>query len=282
MWKFPKTLPASISLEHLPMTETDLKQLCLDWDDLGFPFFRPAVVMDWKTESLPLGKVRLVFDLILTLRFWQSLTFWIFPRWYSRRKEDQLTEILRNNLFSKGKKIKPNSFSHLWKGFWNTPTTLVWMDLGFIKLRMDLDLEPNFFSNAIPLSFDGEKKFYFRTGHLKTIHYRLTKKEFKYPHPKFAEVYIKTRDKHNDESLGKVFYTFLGYLLEKKTDEYLLSYWGFSTTLPDSIRKLIPEEIWNLSKSPNPSLWKEENLSEKELEFRTVYQVSTSSPNHPR
>ncbi|EOQ95293.1 hypothetical protein LEP1GSC195_2295 [Leptospira wolbachii serovar Codice str. CDC] len=282
MRKFPKTLNVSISLEHLPMTETDLKQICLDWEDLGFPFFRPAVVLDWETRTLPLGKSRLDLDLILSLRFWQSLSDWILPKWYSQKKRGQLTGILRNQLLSKDREYKPNSFSERWSRFWNTPLSLTWSHLGFTKLRMDLNLETDFFSNAHPLSFDGEKKFYFRTGYLKTIHYRLTKKEFKMPYPKFAEVYIKTRDKHKDESLGGVFYSFIGYLLEKKGDEYLLPYWGFSSTLPDSIRDLVPEEIWNFTNAPSPLLWKEKNLLGKELEFRTVYQVSTSSPNHPR
>ncbi|EMY68312.1 hypothetical protein [Leptospira vanthielii] len=282
MRKFPKTLPVSISLEHLPMTETDLKQICLDWEVLGFPFFRPAVVMDWKTETLPLGKSRLDLDLILKLRFWQSLSDWILPEWYSRKKAEQLTEILRNQIFSKDRENKPNSLSGLWKRFWNTPLSLIWLDLGFTKLRMDLDLEQDFFSNAIPLSFDGEKKLYFRTGYLKAIHYRLTKKEFKAPYPKFAELYIKTRDKHKDESLGGVYYSFIGYLLEKKSDEYLLSYWGFPSKLANYIRNQVPEEIWNFTNLTKTLLWKEKNLLGKELEFRTVYQVSTSSPNHPR
>lgn len=282
MRKFQKTLPVSISLEHLPMPETNLKQICLDWEVLGFPFFRPAVVMDWKTETLPLGKARMNLDLILTLRFWQSLSDWILPTWYSRKQTNQLTKILRDQVFSKDTKNKPNTFSQVWNRFWTTPLSLIWLDLGFTKLRMDLDLEQDFFSNAIPLSFDGEKKLYFRTGYLKAIHYQLTKKEFKSPFPKFAEVYIKTRDKHNDESLGRVFYRFLGYILEKKSDEYLLPYWGFSSILPDSIRNQVPEEIWNFQRATKPLQWREKNLSGKELEFRIVYPVSTSSPNHPR
>ncbi|TGM59387.1 hypothetical protein [Leptospira vanthielii] len=282
MRKFPKTLPVAISLEHLPMTETDLKQICLDWEVLGFPFFRPAVVMDWKTETLPLGKSRLDLDLILKLRFWQSLSDWILPEWYSRKQTNQLTELLRDQIFSKDRENKPNSLSGLWNRFWNTPLSLIWLDLGFTKLRMDLDLEQDFFSNAIPLSFDGEKKLYFRTGYLKAIHYRLTKKEFKAPYPKFAELYIKTRDKHKDESLGGVYYSFIGYLLEKKSDEYLLSYWGFPSKLANYIRNQVPEEIWNFTNLTKTLLWKEKNLLGKELEFRTVYQVSTSSPNHLR
>lgn len=282
MRKFPKTLPVSISLEHLPIKETDLKQICLGWEDLGFPFLRPAVVMDWKTETLPFSKSRLDLNLILTLRFFQSFRFWILPKWYFQKTKKQLTEITWNQIFSKDRNLESNSFSRHWKRFWNTPLSLVWIHLGFTKLRMELDLEPNYFSNAHPLSFDGEKKLYFRTGHLKTIHYRWTKKEFKAPYPKFAEVYIKTRDKHNDESLGRVFYRFLGYILENKADEYLLPYWGFPSILPDSVRKMIPEEIWKITNSLNTNQWTETNLLGTELEFRPVYQVSTSSPNHPK
>ncbi|MCW7493857.1 hypothetical protein ND861_14935 [Leptospira sp. 2 VSF19] len=282
MRKFPKTLNASISLEHLPMTERDLKQICFDWETRGFSFLRPAVVLDWKTEPLPLGHSRLELESILSLGFWESLYDWFFPKHFFEYKKDNLTKKIRNELFSQKIKTKPNSIWIQWKQIWNSPVSLIWFHLGYIKLRMDLDLEPNLFPNASPLSFEGDKKLYFRTGYLKTIHYRLTKKEFKPPYPKFAEVYIKTRDKHSDESLGKVFYTFLGYLLEKSTDEYLLSYWGFDSTLPESIRTQIPSEIWNFTISPTPSLWKEDHLFEKELEFRTVYPVSTSSQNHPR
>lgn len=280
MRKFPKTLKLLISLEHLPMTETNLKQIGLDWESMGFPFLRPAVVLDWKTEPLALGHSKLELELILSLRFWEGLYFWILPKQFSESKKNHLTESLRNELFSQKRKSKPNSIFHQWKKFGNSPLSLVWMNLGYIKLRMELDLESNLFTNALPLSFEGEKKLYFRTGNLKTIHYLFSKKEFKFPYPKFAEVYIKTRDKHSDESLGKVFYTFLGYLLEKSTDEYLLPYWGFELILPESIRKQIPEEIWNLTNPHAPSLWREDHLFEKELEFRTVYPVSTSSLNH--
>lgn len=282
MRKFPKTIPFLISLEHLPITETNLKQMALDWEGSGFPFLRPAVVLDWKTEPQALSHSSLEIELILSLGFWEGLCGWILPNQFSAFKKNHLTESLRNELFSQKRKTKPISIFYLWKKFGKSPLSLVWVNLGFIKMRMELDLESNFFSNALPLSFEGEKKLYFRIGHLKTIHYLFSKKEFKFPYPKFAEVYIKTRDKHSDESIGKVFYTFIGYLLEKNTDEYLLPYWGFELTLPESIRKQIPEEIWNLTNSPAPSLWREDHLFENELEFRTVYQVSTSSLNHLR
>lgn len=280
MRKFPKTQSVSISLEHLPISETSLKQICLDWEDKGYSYFRPAVVVGWKTEPLPLEKSRLELDLKVTLGFWQGLVAYVRPDWYFQKEKDNLTNILRDQIDSKNKKEKQNFLLELWNRFWKRPISLVWLDLEFIKVRMDLDLESGDLTTAHPLTYDGEKKVYIRRGYLKTIHYRWTKKEFKAPYPKFAEMYIKTRDKHNDKTLGKVYHSFLGYLLEAKSDEYLLRYFGFETLLSDTVRNQIPDQIWNLNRSPIKTQWIEPNLLGKELEFRTVYQVSTSSQNH--
>ncbi|PJZ85400.1 hypothetical protein [Leptospira harrisiae] len=282
MRKIQKTLPIAISLEHLPMTETQLKQICLDWEEDGFSFFRPAVVMDWNTEPKALGKTKLSINLNLSLSFWQSLKHWLTPNRYTQKKLDNLTDILRDFIFLKKRKTIQNGFGFIWNQFWNTPLSIVWMNLGFTKLRMDLRLEEDSLPHSIPIVNSGEKKIYFRTGYLKSIQYRWIKKEFKHPYPKFAEMYVKTRDKHIDETIGKVFYSFLGYLLEKETDEYLLPYFGFRSVLPNTIRNQIPKEIWNVIQPQIQSEWKEENLFENELEFRTVYQVSTSSQNHPK
>ncbi|TGL45147.1 hypothetical protein [Leptospira perdikensis] len=280
MRKFPKTLFVSISLEHLPISETSLKQICLDWEDVGFSFFRPAVVMEWKAEPLPLGKSKLGLNLKLTLRYWQGFMAFVLPNWYFQKEKEKLTDVLRNQIDSKNKKRKQNLLLEIWNHFWKKPISLVWLDLEFIKVRMDLNLESEEFPTALPLSYDGEKKIYLRRGYLKTIHYRWTKKEFKAPYPKFAEMYIKTRDKHNDKSLGKVYHRFLGYLLETKSDEYLLRYFGFESILTDKVRNQIPEQIWNLNSPTIKTKWIEPNLLANELEFRTVYQVSTSSQNH--
>ncbi|TGM23819.1 hypothetical protein [Leptospira meyeri] len=282
MRKIQKTIPIAISLEHLPMTETKLKQICLDWEDQGFSFFRPVVAMDWNTEPRALGKAKLSINLSIPLSFWQSIYHWIFPRSYIQNRQHKLTEILRDAVLFRENKTIPNGFRFLWNQFWNTPISIVWLNLGFTKLRMDLKLEEDSTAPGIPLIYMGEKKFYFRTGYLKSIHYRLIKKEFKFPYPRFAEVYVKTRDKHSDETIGKVFYTFLGYMLEKETDEYLLPYWGLRSVLPNKIRNQIPVDIWKVVHPQIQSEWKEKNLFENELEFRTVYQVSTSSQNHPK
>ncbi|TGK97039.1 hypothetical protein EHQ30_10760 [Leptospira brenneri] len=282
MRKFPKTLPISISLEHLPMPETELKQICLEWEDQRFSFFRPAVVMEWKSTPLPLGKSSLILDLKLSLPFWQGLVAFLLPNWYYQNKKHQLTEILLDQIDSKNKKKNTNLFFKLWNRLWKTPVSIVWLNLGFIKISMNLDLDPKLLPNSHILTYDGEIKLYFRIGYLKTINYQFTKKEFKAPFPKFAEMYIKTRDKHEDKSLGKVYYSFLGYLLETKSDEYLLPYLGFNFTLPNSLRNHVPDEIWNVIDPGIHSLWIEPNLSANELEFRTVYQVSTSSQNHPK
>ncbi|TGK85301.1 hypothetical protein EHQ23_11605 [Leptospira bourretii] len=282
MRKIQKTISIAISLEHLPMSERELKQIYKDWEDQGFSFFRPIVVMDWNTEPKALGKAKLSVNVSIRLSFWQSLYHWIFPKLYTEKKLNKLTEILRDAILFRERKTEPNGFSFLWNQFWKTPLSIVWLNLSYTKLRMDLKLDENSISQSIPLVYTGEKKFYFRTGFLKTIHYRWIKKEFTFPYPKFAEVYVKTRDKHSDESIGRVFYTFLGYMLEKETDEYLLPYFGFRSVLPNKIRNQIPDDIWKVVHPQIQSEWKEENLFEKELEFRTVYQVSTSSQNHPK
>ncbi|TGL87891.1 hypothetical protein EHQ68_00590 [Leptospira congkakensis] len=284
MRKFQKTLFISISLEHLPMTETDLKQFCIEWDDSRFQNLRPTIVLGWKTEPLALGRSRLELEFLVPLRFWNALFLYFFSNWYSRKEKDKLTETIRSYIFYGKNQTKQNFVKELWNDFWNKPISLVWLNLGFTKISMDLELESklNLLPNAHLQSYEGEKKLYFRTGYLKTITYRLTKKVFKTPYPKFAEMYIKTRDKHSDESLGKVYYSFLGYLLETKSDEYLLSYFGFHSTIPESIRNQIPNEIWQTISPQIQSEWMEPNLLGNELEFRTVYQVSTSSQNHPR
>ncbi|TGK87475.1 hypothetical protein EHQ24_02800 [Leptospira noumeaensis] len=282
MRKFPKTLFVSISLEHLPMTEGELKQFCIEWEDSRFQNLRPAVVTRWKTETLALGKSKVDFELIFPLRFWDGLIYFFFPKRYSQKEKGKLTDILRNYILFKEPIEKPKPFKELWIQFWKRPITIVWLNLGFTKLRMELDFIPDLLPNAHPLHFDGEKKLYFRTGYLKTITYRFTKKEFKAPYPKFAEMYIKTKDKHSDQSFGKTYYSFLGYLLETKDDEYLLSYFGLNPILPMSIRKEIPNEIWKIIHPEIQSQWLELNLLGNELEFRTVYQVSTSSQNHLR
>ncbi|TGK47925.1 hypothetical protein EHQ16_00940 [Leptospira kanakyensis] len=282
MRKFPKTLLVSISLEHLPMTETELKQFCIEWDDSRFQNLRPAIVTSWKSEPLAVGRSRLELELLVPLRFWNGLFFYFFPNWYSQKEKYKLIHIIRNYILFKEAKQKPKGFKELWIGFWNRPISIVWLNLGFTKLRMDLDLDSKFLPNAHPLHYEGEKKLYFRTGYLKSITYRLTKKEFKAPYPKFAEMYILTRDKHSDQSLGKTYYSFLGYLLETKADEYLLSYFGLNPILPKSTRDKIPNEIWDLIHPQIQSQWLEPNLLGNELEFRTVYQVSTSSQNHLR
>jgi hypothetical protein len=83
-----------------------------------------------------------------------------------------------------------------------------------------------------------------------------------------------------DKSFGRVYDSLLGYLLETTSDEYLLEYFGLRPLVPNSIRELIPIEIWNQTTPLQNSDWVLTNLNAEELQFRTVYQVSTFSPHH--
>lgn len=284
MWKFPKTYELTISFEHLPMFETQLQEMVLEWETSHFSFLRPFWVLDWKTKPEPLGHSGFSLSLQRELSFFDSIRFFCFPHSFAKEKKDRLTNSLRDKLRGKGitnqsPKEKTSHFEKI-QSYFQEPTELRLKDVTTIQASLQLE------GMVIPLPMrhiqmhEGNSHLVLRMGLLKTIHYRLHSKTFQPPYPKLAECYIQTRDTHKDKSFGNVYYSFLGYFLEIETDEYLLPYFGLKPTVPQPIRETIPKDIWNAIKDVPKSDWILTSLKAEELEFRPVYQVSTSLPHH--
>ncbi|TGK46917.1 hypothetical protein [Leptospira bouyouniensis] len=277
MWKFPKTYKFNISLEHLPIQETKLRQMVLEWEEIGFRMFLPFHVFNWKTRPEPILHSHIDFDFFYQLSNFESVLFLCFPKQFEKKKKDHVTNILRDKFPSIKETHNHPTFLESIRKWWKDPVQLYFGNLGLVHTRLDMEGIKN------PTGFlhlqihEGESHIVFRVGYLKAIQYRFHLKKFKSPFPKIAECYIKTRDVHNDGSLGNVYDRFLGYLLESQTDEYLLPYFGLRPSVPDFIRELIPEEIWNLPTFFEMPDWVLTNLKAEELQFRIVFQVSTSS-----
>ncbi|TGM35175.1 hypothetical protein EHQ92_08490 [Leptospira biflexa] len=280
MRKFQKTYELTVSLEHLPIQETKLQQLVLEWEEFGFPFWNPFQVFDWKTKPEPLSHSSISFVLFQNLTFLESITYYLFPTWFTKQKLNHLTNILREKLGIGTRPIQNPSILKTITRWWKEPVKLYLGNLEIVQTRMEMlgIQNPTGFRHIQIHS--GESQILFRIGYLKAIQYRFSLKKFKAPFPKLAECYIKTRDSHMDKSFGRVYDSFLGYLLETTSDEHLLEYFGLRPLVPNSIRELIPIEIWNQTTPLQNSDWVLTNLNAEELQFRTVYQVSTFSPHH--
>ncbi|TGM01164.1 hypothetical protein [Leptospira jelokensis] len=276
MWKFPKTYELTISFEHLPIPETKLKETILEWENTKLSFLRPFWVLDWKTKPEALGHSRATLTLQSELKNWDKVLVLFFPTWFERANRERLTNILRKKLPVPQSPSKRISVWQKIKTYGKEPVQLLLGNLVMVKASLEMEgietLDP---SRHLQIH-ENASHIILRISYLKNIQYRFHQKSFQPPYPKFAECYIQTRDKHTDESLGKVFYSFLGYLLEKESDEYLLAYFGFQPKVPKSIRERIPDEIWKTLPDGPRENWVAANLKAEELEFRPVYQVSTS------
>ncbi|TGL17133.1 hypothetical protein EHQ46_16900 [Leptospira yanagawae] len=282
MWKFPKTYELTISFEHLPISETKLKEMILEWETTQVSFLRPFWVLDWKTKPEALGHSGVSFHLQSELKNLDRIFAFFFPNWFAKGNRERLTKILRERIPTLQTTNQKISVWQKIESIWKEPIQLQLGNLIMIKASLEMEgIEIVTPSRHLQIH-QNASHIILRVSYLKNIQYRFYQKRFKPPYPKFAECYIQTRDKHNDNSLGRVFYHFLGYLLEKESDEYLLPYFGFQPIVPKFIRELIPNEIWNaLTEQPTEN-WVATNLKGEELEFRPVYPVSTSLPHHPK
>lgn len=280
MRKFPKTYEETISLEHLPISETELLEMVLRWEENGFSSLSPFLVLDWKTRKEPLGHSSISFHFQYPLDVFESIHSFLFPLRSQNQIKKKLTNILWDLFPSlKTKKILP-SLTKWISSFWKQPKELRLGNIQTVKGFLEMDGVQNPLESKHLQIHGGESKLVIRIGFLKAIRYRFHEKKFKKPYPKIAECYLRTRDKHKDDTLGGVYHSLLGYSLERESDEYLLTYFGLQPLVPKSIRQLIPNEIWNQLEEFPSSDWMETNLQEEKLEFRPVYQVSTSLPHH--
>ncbi|GBF42461.1 hypothetical protein LPTSP2_17480 [Leptospira ellinghausenii] len=280
MWKFPKTFELSVSLEHLPMVETKLQKRILDWEEFGFQNFHPYQVTSWKTKPEALSHSSVSFDFLYEFSNFDSISFFLFPKSFETKRKTQLTEVLRSNIENK---TKPKNKPKVWESielWWKEPSLLELGNVSIVNASLDMDGFKNPIDHRHLQMVSGASKLLLRIGYLKGIQYKFHKKTFKPPYPKFGECYIKTRDTHLDKSLGKVYFSFLGYFFENQTDEYLLPFFGLKPLVPTSIRSQIPNEIWNQWNEGETTDWIESNLNGEEFEFRPVYQVSISSQHH--
>ncbi|XDD47435.1 hypothetical protein AB3N60_04930 [Leptospira sp. WS39.C2] len=282
MRKFPKTYEVTISLEHLPILETKLQEMGLEWEETGDSFFQPFQIKEWKTRREALGHSGISVTFYSVLPMTDSILYFLFPNRYEKKKKIHLTNALLEKIPNTIKPIPAPNLKEVLNKWWNEPTRLVFGNLSEIHASLGMEGLTNPIQGRHLQIHSGESKLIFRIGFLKTIQYRFHSRRFKPPYPKLAECYIQTRDTNTDKSFGKVYYSFIGYLLKEQNDEYLLPFYHLKPLVPKEIRKLIPIEIWNqLVEEPN-SDWLETNLNADELEFRPVYQVSTSLPHHPK
>ncbi|MCW7504760.1 hypothetical protein [Leptospira paudalimensis] len=280
MWKFPKTFELSISLKHLPIVETKLQKRILDWEESGFHNFHPFQVTAWKTKPEALSHSSVSFDFLYEFSNLETITFFLFPKSFGKKKKSHLTDILRSNIENQTTPKKKTTDWKFIEQWWKEPSQLELGNVKIVNASLDMDGLENPIDHRHLQMVSGASKLILRIGYLKGIQYKFHHKTFKTPYPKFGECYIKTRDTHLDKSLGKVYFSFLGYLFENQSDEYLLPYFGLKPLVPTSIRSLIPNEIWNQWNEGETTDWVETNLIGEEYEFRPVYQVSISSQHH--
>ncbi|TGM93232.1 hypothetical protein EHR02_10795 [Leptospira levettii] len=280
MWKFPKTIELSISLEHLPVLETKLQERILVWEESGFQNFHPYQVSAWKTKPEALSHSSVSFDFLYEFSNFESIFFFLFPKSFEKKSKSHLTDILRSYIENK---TNPKNKLTFWESIEQWRKKPLQLELGnvtIVNASLDMDGLENPIDHRHLQMVSGASKLLLRIGYLKGIQYKFHHKTFKPPYPKFGECYIKTRDTHLDKSLGKVYFSFLGYLFENQSDEYLLPYFGLNQLVPSPIRSQIPNEIWNQWIEGETTNWIESNVNGEEYEFRPVYLVSTSSQHH--